>query len=75
MLYESAEIPGDSLIANVLRKHAAQISGISKEPFGTIYSTDVRNFINDAKIPAVTFGPAMFTRPIPSMKALRFNKL
>jgi len=57
MLYESAEIPGDSLIANVLRKHAAQISGISKEPFGTIYSTDVRNFINDAKIPAVTFGP------------------
>ena len=57
MVYESAEIPVDSLIANVLRKYAAQISGISKEPFGTMYSTDVRNFINDAKIPAVTFGP------------------
>ena len=57
MVYESAEIPVDALIANVLRKHAAQVSGISKEPFGTMYSTDVRNFINDAKIPAVTFGP------------------
>jgi succinyl-diaminopimelate desuccinylase len=57
MVYESAETPVDSLIANVLRKYAAQISGISAEPFGTIYSTDVRNFINDAKIPAVTFGP------------------
>lgn len=57
MLYESAEIPADSLIANVLRKYAARISGISQEPFGTMYSTDVRNFINDARIPAVTFGP------------------
>ncbi len=57
MVYESAEIPVDSLIAKVLRKYAAQLSGISKEPFGTMYSTDVRNFINDAKIPAVTFGP------------------
>jgi succinyl-diaminopimelate desuccinylase len=57
MLYESAEIPVDSLIAKILRKYAAQISGISTEPFGTKYSTDVRNFINDAKIPAVTFGP------------------
>ncbi len=57
MLYESAEIPVDSLIAEVLRKHAAQISGVPKEPFGTMYSTDVRNFINDAKISTVTFGP------------------
>jgi len=57
MIYESAEIPVDSLIANVLRKYAAQISGASKEPFGTMYSTDVRNFIIDAKIPTVTFGP------------------
>jgi len=57
MVYEAAEIPVDFLLANVLRKHAAQISGVSKEPFGTMYSTDVRNFINDAKIPAVTFGP------------------
>lgn len=60
MVYESAEIPVDSLLANVLRKYAAQISGISKEPFGTMYSTDVRNFINDAKIPSVTFGPGDF---------------
>jgi len=57
MVYESAEVPVDSLLANVLRKYAAQVSGISQEPFGTVYSTDVRNLINDAKIQAVTFGP------------------
>ena len=57
MVYESAEIPVDALLANVLRKYAAQISGVPQEPFGTVYSTDVRNFINDAKIQAVTFGP------------------
>ncbi len=74
MVYESAEIPVDSLIANVLRKYAAQISEIPKEPFGTIYFTDVRNFIRDAKIPAATFGPGDVTKPIPSMKTSRFNK-
>lgn len=57
MVYESAEIPVDALLANVLRKYAAQISGVPQEPFGTVCSTDVRNFINDAKIQAVTFGP------------------
>ena len=55
--FEAAEIPVDSPIANILRKHALQISGVSQEPCGTLFSSDVRNFIMDAGIPAVTFGP------------------
>jgi succinyl-diaminopimelate desuccinylase len=55
--YEAAEIPTDHPIANILRKYAAQISGVSQEPCGTLFSSDVRNFIHDAGIPALTFGP------------------
>ncbi len=55
--YEAAEIPVDSPMANILRKHAVQISGVLQEPCGTLFSSDVRNFIHDAGIPAVAFGP------------------
>jgi succinyl-diaminopimelate desuccinylase len=58
--YEPAQIPVDSVLDNVLRKYAAQISGVSKEPFGMIASRDVRNFINDVNIPAVNFRPGDF---------------
>jgi len=63
MVYEPAEILVDSTIAQVLRKYASQVSGISKEPFGMVASTDVRNFINDAGIPAVNFGPGDIQQP------------
>jgi len=57
MVYEPAEIPLDSMIAEVVRKNVKEVAGISAEPYGTLGSTDVRNFINDAKIPAITWGP------------------
>jgi succinyl-diaminopimelate desuccinylase len=63
MVYEAAEIPADSRMAEILRKYAAQVSGVSKEPFGMLASTDVRNFINDARIPAVNFGPGDLKQP------------
>jgi succinyl-diaminopimelate desuccinylase len=55
--FEAAEISVDSPMADILRKHAVQISGVLQEPCGTLFSSDVRNFINDAGIPAVAFGP------------------
>lgn len=53
---ESAEIPIDSEIYRALSKSLREI-GVEPKPWGTPYTCDVRNFINDAKIPAVTFGP------------------
>lgn len=57
MVYEPAEIPVDSMIAEVVRKNVKEVTGATPEPYGTLGSTDVRNFINDAKIPAITWGP------------------
>jgi succinyl-diaminopimelate desuccinylase len=62
-VYEAAEIPIDSGMAEILRKYAAEISGVSKEPFGMLASTDIRNFINDAGIPGVNFGPGDLKQP------------
>ena len=53
---ESAEIPIDSEIYKALSESLREI-GVEPKPWGTPYTCDVRNFINDAKIPAVTFGP------------------
>ena len=57
MVYESAEVPVDSMIAEVVRKNVKKVTGVTSEPYGSWGSTDVRNFINDAKIPAITWGP------------------
>jgi succinyl-diaminopimelate desuccinylase len=56
-VYESAEIPVDHKIAEVVRKNVKKITGVTLEPAGTTGSTDQRNFINDAGIPAITWGP------------------
>lgn len=55
--YESAAIPVDSHLAEVLREQSAAHGDVSTEPFGITASTDVRNFVNDADIEAVTWGP------------------
>ncbi|GBC75714.1 Acetylornithine deacetylase [archaeon HR06] len=55
--YEPAEIPENSIIANVVRKNVELVTGEKQGPFGLPAATDMRNFVNDAKIPAVTFGP------------------
>lgn len=63
MVFEPAEIPINSFLAQVMRKHAARIAGVPEEPYGTLFGTDVRNFINDAKIEAITFGPGEVNQP------------
>ncbi|GAA0254648.1 M20 family metallopeptidase [Haladaptatus pallidirubidus] len=55
--YESAAIAEDSVLADVFQKHSARVADVSPEPWGVSASTDVRNFINDADIEAITWGP------------------
>jgi len=57
MLFESAEISTDHEIAEVVRKNVKEVTGIISAPAGLLASTDQRNFINDAGIPAISWGP------------------
>ncbi|MFC7157090.1 M20 family metallopeptidase [Halomarina halobia] len=60
--YESAEIPADSSLADVFRRHSADVDDVPAEPWGIEASTDVRNFVNDAGIEAITWGPGDITQ-------------
>lgn len=55
--YESAEIPVDHPLAEVFRAHSTAVADVPPEPYGIEASTDVRNFVNDADVPAITWGP------------------
>ncbi|GAB3326357.1 M20 family metallopeptidase [Haloplanus salinarum] len=55
--YESAAIDVDSDLADVFREQSAEHADISPDPWGVKGSTDVRNFVNDADIEAITWGP------------------
>jgi succinyl-diaminopimelate desuccinylase len=55
--YESASIDVDSPLARTFRNHSADVADVSTEPWGIEASTDVRNFVNDADIEAITWGP------------------
>lgn len=55
--YESAAIDVDSPLAEVFRRHSAEVADVPTDPWGIKASTDVRNFVNDADIEAITWGP------------------
>jgi len=55
--YASASIPTDHPQAETFRERAAAVADAPTEPRGIEASTDVRNFVNDAGIPAITWGP------------------
>lgn len=57
MIYEPAEIKSTEKIAEIFLKYASEIAGIERKPWGAPYSTDMRNFVNDAGWPAIIFGP------------------
>lgn len=57
--YEAAQIDSDHEIAEVVRKHASDVADIDTSPHGKDASTDQRNFINDAGIPAIIWGPGV----------------
>lgn len=55
--YESAAIDLDSPLAAVFRQHSDRIADVPTDAWGVNASTDVRNFINDAGMEAITWGP------------------
>lgn len=55
--YEAAEIPVDAEVAEVFRRHSNHIADVETAPAGKDASTDQRNFVNDADIPAIIWGP------------------
>ncbi|WP_280537556.1 M20 family metallopeptidase [Halopenitus sp. POP-27] len=55
--YESAAIDVDSELATVIRRHSAAAANADTDPWGIEASTDVRNFVNDADMEAITWGP------------------
>jgi len=55
--YEAAEIDADHEIATVVRRHAHDVAGVETAPHGKDAATDQRNFVNDAGIPAIIWGP------------------
>jgi succinyl-diaminopimelate desuccinylase len=57
--YEAAEIDPDHEIATVVRRHAHDVAGVETAPHGKDAATDQRNFVNDAGIPAIIWGPGV----------------
>ncbi len=55
--FEAAEISAESEFAGMVQACAAEVLCRDDEFIGTPFSSDVRNFINDLGIDAVTFGP------------------
>ncbi|ADD07295.1 peptidase M20 family protein (homolog to succinyl-diaminopimelate desuccinylase) (plasmid) [Natrialba magadii ATCC 43099] len=60
--YESAAIETDSHLASVFRKHSKAVADVPTDDWGVSASTDVRNFINDHGIEAITWGPGDLTQ-------------
>ena len=58
--YESSSIPTDHSLARLLQERSVEAVGPAggvAEPWGIEAATDARNFVNDADMPAVTWGP------------------
>jgi succinyl-diaminopimelate desuccinylase len=55
--YEAAEIDTDAEIARVFRRHSHDVAGVDTAPHGKDAATDQRNFVNDADVPAIIWGP------------------
>lgn len=55
--YESATVPTDCRLAELLRSHTRTYRSGVAEPWGIEAATDVRNLVHDAGMEAVTWGP------------------
>lgn len=57
---EPAETPSDHPLVQAVRMSAREALGQEPEIWGPPYGSDMRNFVVDANIPAVNFGPGDF---------------
>lgn len=55
--YAPAAVPTGCRLAGIMRERSAAVAGTPTEPWGIEAATDVRNFVTDAGIEAVTWGP------------------
>ncbi len=55
--FTASEVPRDIPLVRALERNLKDIAGVRPKIWGTPFGSDVRNFVNDAKVPAVTFGP------------------
>lgn len=55
--YASAEVPLDSPLIGVLEDCFRTVNGSSPLLKGVTYGSDMRLFVNEARVPAVLFGP------------------
>ena len=58
-----------------MRNHAARVAEIPEEPYGTLFSTDVRNFIHDANVEAITFGPGEPNQPHTFNESIKIDEV
>jgi succinyl-diaminopimelate desuccinylase len=57
MTYAPCRVPDGSPLAETVRRHAAAVADVPVEPWAIPAGTDTRNFVNDAGIEAITWGP------------------
>lgn len=57
MTYAPCAVDDDSPLAETVRAHAAEVANVPTEPWAISAATDTRNFVNDAGIEAITWGP------------------
>lgn len=70
-VFDISEIPGNHPLVRIVKKNVKKVTGEAPKPYGTLFSTDVRNFINDAGIPAIAWGPGDPAESTPSTSLQR----
>jgi len=53
----SSEVSPSIPLVSDLKKNLREVAGIRPKLWGTPFGSDMRNFVHDANVPAVTFGP------------------
>lgn len=60
--YDSASAPADGTLAEIFRRHSSSVADVPSEEYGLTIATDMRNFVNDARMEAITWGPGAISQ-------------